>query len=213
MTKRSQQSRQTQAPAKRASASAPGKHRRRAVWWAVGIAAVIALVAVATVRSSEGGSAARVTKVAQPGATTSTGSGDVGERLATYMLVSLDGREVKVPAGKPGALFFMAGWCYSCVAEAVALDKLERHHGDRISVLAVSPDPTDTVASLTRFRKEVGARYPFAWDKEGTLARALAVNALDTTVVYDARGKIVFRDAVPSDLATLEAAFRTAGVS
>ena len=183
------------------------------MWWAVGVLAVVALVTVATVRSTTGGSAAEVTAVTTPGATASAGSGAVGEPLGTYALVSIDGQKIQVPAGKPGALFFMAGWCYSCVAEAAALDKLERRHGDRISVLAVSPDPTDTVASLTRFREEVGARYPYAWDKQGTLARALGVRALDTTVVYDARGKAVFRDAVPSDLQTLEAAFRKAGVS
>ncbi|MEX2210373.1 MAG: TlpA disulfide reductase family protein [Gaiellaceae bacterium] len=206
MTKRSQ------APAKRSSGSATPARRGR-VWWAVGVLAVVALVTVATVRSTTGGSAAEVTAVTTPGATASVGSGDVGAQLSTYVLVSIDGEKVKVPAGKPGALFFMAGWCYSCVAEAVALDKLERRHGERISVLAISPDPTDTPASLTRFRQEVGARYPYAWDKQGTLARALGVRALDTTVIYDARGKVVFRDAVPSDLQTLEAAFRKAGVS
>lgn len=121
---------------------------------------------------------------------------------------------MKVPAGKPGALYFMAGWCGSCLPEAVALGKLERGLGDRISVLAVSPDPSDSVSAIRQLRAAAGnPRYPFAWDQQGTLARALDVRALDTTPVYDARGKVVYRDAAPTDLATLKAAFRKAGVS
>ncbi len=36
---------------------------------------------------------------------------------------------------------------------------------------------------------------------------------LDTTIVFDARGRIVFRDAVPTDLPTLRSAFRKAGLT
>jgi thiol-disulfide isomerase/thioredoxin len=149
-----------------------------------------------------------------PATASVAGSGEVGERLATYSLTSIDGEPVKVAAGKPGAVYFMAGWCGSCLPEAEALGRLERGLGDRISVLAVSPDPSDSVSAIRGLRAAAGnPSYPFAWDRQGTLARALDVGALDTTLVYDARGKVVDRDPAPTDLATLKAAFRKAGVS
>lgn len=191
--------------------------RRRWLWWALAVAGAVTVVVLAVLASSRstsgGGASARPTEV--PSSTASVaGSGEVGERLATYSLTSIDGQPVKVSAGKPGALYFMAGWCGSCLPEAEALGKLERRLGDRISVLAVSPDPSDSVSSIRALRAAAGnPRYPFAWDQQGTLARALDVRALDTTLVYDARGKVVYRDAAPTDLATLRAAFRKAGVS
>jgi hypothetical protein len=44
------------------------------------------------------------------------------------------------------------------------------------------------------------------------LSGALAIRALDSTVVVDAGGRIVYRDAVPTDEATLRAALAEAGV-
>ena len=98
--------------------------------------------------------------------------------------------------------------------EAAALAELERRLGDRIAVVAVSADPTDSASTIRQLRTAAGdPRYPFAMDPQGSLARALDVAALDTTLVYDAHGEVVYRDAVPSDVSTLAAAFREAGVS
>jgi thiol-disulfide isomerase/thioredoxin len=191
---------------------------RRWLWWALpaGIAVLVALVVLSTTRSSSGGTSAQVSPAPATSGSASSGSqagtGQVGERLATYTLTSIDGQQVRVPAGKPGAIFFMAGWCGTCIGEAQALGELERRLGDRISVLAVSPDPSDSVSAIRQLRAAAGnPRYPFAWDRQSTLARALAVSTLDTTLVYDKRGEVVYRDGVPTDAATLESAFRKAG--
>ncbi len=142
------------------------------------------------------------------------GSGQVGERLARFSLSSIDGEQVSAPADKPGVVFFMAGWCGSCLPEAEALDQVRQRFGDRVSVLAVSSDPTDSETALRKFRAAAGdAGYPFAWDRDGALARRLAVSALDTTLVYDADGRVVFRDAGPTDAATLRSALAKAGLA
>jgi thiol-disulfide isomerase/thioredoxin len=215
-------------PARRSASSTvapkrtPEQARRRWLWWVLPTAAVAAVVVLAVISStrstSGGGESARVTETPAAGGPGSNGapggSGQVGEQLASSSLTSIDGQPVKVPSGKPGAVFFMAGWCATCYPEATALGELERRLGDRIAVLAVSPDPSDSVSAIRQFRSQAGnPRYPFAWDQQSTLARALEVSALDTTVVYDAGGKVVFRDAVPTDAETLEQAFRKAGVS
>jgi hypothetical protein len=72
--------------------------------------------------------------------------------------------------------------------------------------------PQHSVSTIRQLRTAAGdPRYPFAHDPQGSFARALDVTALDTTLVYDAYGEIVYRDAVPTDIDTLAAAFRDAG--
>ncbi len=211
----------TQRTAKSAAPTPKAHPQRRWLRWAVPLIAIAvlgALVIVSSMRSTSGeGAAAQVTEAptASDAPTgSSSGSGQIGERVASFTLTSIDGQPVKVPAGKPGAVFFMAGWCSTCIPETRALREVADRFGDRISVLAVSPDPSDSVSAIKQFRVAAGnPRYPFAWDPQGTLARAWEVSALDTTLVYDRRGKVVFRDGVPTDAETLEKAFRKAGVS
>ncbi len=141
------------------------------------------------------------------------GNGEPGSTVATFTTKDIDGRGVQVRRGKPGALFFFAGWCGSCIAEASALDRVERELGTRVAITAISPDPSDSIEAIRRFRRNAGApRYAFVWDSAGTLGTQFAVRALDTTIVYDADGKVVFRDAAVTDAQTLRKAFRKAGV-
>ena len=105
----------------------------------------------------------------------------------------------------------MAGWCGTCIPEAAALDRVERDLGDRVAILGVDADPSDSLDSLQRFVDTVGARYGFVFDGDGTLTQALGVRSLDTTVVVDAAGRIVFRDAGPTNEATLRDALARAG--
>ncbi len=141
------------------------------------------------------------------------GNGEPGSTVATFTATDVDGRGVHVRHGKPGALFFFAGWCGSCIAEASALDRVERELGTRVAITAISPDPSDSIEAIRRFRRNAGApRYAFVWDSAGTLGTQFAVRALATTSVYDADGKVVFRDAAVTDAQTLRKAFRKAGV-
>lgn len=144
---------------------------------------------------------------------TSGRQGEPGSRLAAFRTEDIDGRPVQLRPGKPGALFFFAGWCGSCVVEASALDRVERDLGRRVDIAAISPDPSDSLEAIRRFRRNAGyPRYPFVWDSAGTLATQFAVRALDTTIVYDRDGTVVFRDAAVTDVKTLREAFRKAGI-
>ncbi len=81
--------------------------------------------------------------------------------------------------------------------------------------------PTVAVRTLSgqTFRLPAGGQpigppgYQVAQDQGGKLAAAFAVRALDTTVVVNPAGRVVWRDAVPTDTATLQAALRTAGLA
>ncbi len=178
------------------------------------IALIAAVAAVSAGQKSQraGGQPISLSPPAS-GDPTSGRQGEPGSRLAAFRAEDIDGRPVQLGPGKPGALFFFAGWCGSCVVEASALDRVERALGPRVDIAAISPDRSDSVEAIRRFRRNAGyPRYPFVWDSAGTLSTPLAIRALDTTIVYDRDGKVVFRDAAVTDVKTLRDAFRRAGV-
>jgi hypothetical protein len=185
--------------------------RGRARWWVAGaaaLAAIAVLVAIASTRTtSAGSSSARAVGGARGG------SGQPGERVPGFVIASIDGASVRVPSGGPGALFFTTASCESCIPSSKALGVLKRRFGARAEVLWVSISPSDTIASVRAFQRAVGnPPYRAALDTSGALARSFRVTALGTAVVYDARGRVVFRGDEPQ-LPALKSAFAKAGLA
>ncbi len=187
---------------------------RRNVTIALGVLiGLVAAVAVISASKSTTQPAGAPVALGESSSDTATGKGELGSRVAAFTAEDIDGRAVQVRAGKPGALFFFAGWCGPCIVEASALGRVERALGGRVDITAISPDPSDSIEAIRRFRRNAGSpRYAFVWDSAGTLGTQFAVRALDTTIVYDRDGKVVFRDAAVTDVKTLRDAFRRAGV-
>ncbi len=69
----------------------------------------------------------------------------------------------------------------------------------------VSTDPEDTPRSIEEFRQR-GEIVPLPWaiDRSGEISRALGANALETTVIIDQEGEIVYRDTESTERKTLE---------
>lgn len=194
---------------------------RRTLWLvAVGVAAVIVLAMVATQRGagSQGGSNGAGTSDSAQQTTeqiqlSATGGSEVGDQAPQFSATTTAGDQFEMPPGKPAVIFFMAAWCLTCIPEAQALAEIHDEYGDKVSVLGVDVDPQMDLAMVGKFAQEADAEYGFIRDGDGTLAQALEVQALDTTVVLDAEGRIVFRDAVPTDGETLRDALKEAGLS
>ena len=70
----------------------------------------------------------------------------------------------------------------------------------------VSTDPQDTAQSIEGFRGrgEIEDVLPWAVDQEGQAAAALGVNALETTVILNENGEVVYRDTSSTDYETLQ---------
>lgn len=142
----------------------------------------------------------------------SGGTGDVGDPAPAVTITALDGYEVELPTDLPAVVFFFAGWCTTCVPEAQALGQLQDELGDTVVILAVDVDPTDTTQTIENFMAAAGdPPYPVAHDLNGALTQAFNVAALDTTVIINADGTVVYRDAVPTTLDQLRDAMRLAG--
>jgi len=170
----------------------------------VAAAALIALVALAASRSGTG--------AATGGGGSGSGSGS--GRAARLDVESLDGRRITVPRrGTPGALFFTVSSCISCIPSAQALSALNERLGGKAEVTMVDIDPSDPPDYLRAWGSEVGdPSYPLTIDTSGSAVRAYDIKALGTTVIYDARGRIVARMIEPG-MAELQAGFAKAGAS
>jgi len=73
-----------------------------------------------------------------------------------------------------------------------------------LNVLMISIDPSETEQSIEQFNDAAGIEEPLptALD-DGTIAREFAVNALETTIILDQEGEVVFRETGPKDEQTL----------
>lgn len=77
-----------------------------------------------------------------------------GERAPDFRLTTPDEDEFRLSdkRGKVVALYFMVGWCGSCIPESQAWDRLYPVYKDNgFELLMVSADPNDTAPALAPF--------------------------------------------------------------
>jgi len=156
-------------------------------WLAVG-AVALALVGVGLAAALGGRGGGQVGEEVSPG-----GVPDFTLRAASWA----GGREFVLSQnlGRPIVLYFMAGWCQTCIPETQALSRIKDEAGDRVHILVISSDPTETDQRMLRFKEVAGASDALFWaiDRGARLAQALGVVTLDTTIVLDAQGREVYR--------------------
>jgi peroxiredoxin len=179
------------------------------------IALVVASVLAAALLSAVAARAAQDpggATAAAPAATVTGTGAQVGATAPQVTGRAVDGRQVELRAGKPSVMFFFAGWCTSCIAEAAALGELHRERGDDVNIVAVSIDPGDTPDTIEAFMQAAGSPdYPVLHDADYSIRAAYEVTSLDVTVFTGADGKVAHRDAVPSTLDQLQDGLRRAG--
>lgn len=89
---------------------------------------------------------------------------------------------------------FWATWCVPCVKEMPALDQLARVAGERgLRVVALSADREGASVVRAFYEKNDIRHLPVAIDKLSRVARAVGIDGLPTTVLYDAGGREIGR--------------------
>ncbi|RYG22476.1 redoxin domain-containing protein [bacterium] len=115
----------------------------------------------------------------------------VGSTAPDFTVTGLDGKTVRLSSlrGSPVMLDFWATWCGPCVAALPHTQELfEKGKATGLKVLAISNENRETVAP---FIKENSYTFPTALDTTGEAGKAYQTNAIPTTVVIDAQGKLV----------------------
>jgi thiol-disulfide isomerase/thioredoxin len=95
--------------------------------------------------------------------------------------------------GKPVLINMWATWCGPCVLEMPMLDTLAAKHKDKLRVVTVSQDlgNADKVAKFYETRK---FSYLQPWlDPDNNMSFHYNTGVLPTTVLYDAKGREVWR--------------------
>ena len=96
-------------------------------------------------------------------------------------------------AGKPLLVNFWATWCAPCIQEMPTLDALAAREGEVLTVLAVSEDRQGRDKADAFFEEHDFAALEPYLDPEMELLAELQLDTLPTTILYDARGREVWR--------------------
>jgi thiol-disulfide isomerase/thioredoxin len=100
----------------------------------------------------------------------------------------------------------MAYWCGTCLPEAQALAQLKLDYGEEISIVALDVDPSSTPAALAQFKAASGnGTYTWAFDTGQKVTAGYEVAALDTTLILNREGHVVYRDQYATTYQTLKA--------
>ncbi len=96
--------------------------------------------------------------------------------------------------GQVVVINFWATWCAPCIQEMVFLDRLQGDsHGKPLTVLALSEDAGGIpVARAFLTRQKFGYLKPFA-DPASTVAQALGIRGLPTSIILDRYNRQVLR--------------------
>ena len=165
-----------------------------------GILVAVVLVGALIWNASQGPSAPAIERVDRIGA-------QLGEIAPDFTLLTLDGGQFTLidVQGKPAIIFFMAYWCGPCIPEAQALAQLKQEYGNGINIIAVDVDPSSNVDLLSQFKQASGnGEYTWGFDIDQKMTASYRVRALDTTLVLDADGYVIYRDEYPTSYNTLK---------
>jgi len=118
-----------------------------------------------------------------------------GKPAPAAAFVDRSGKTVRIAdfAGRPVLVNLWATWCAPCLAEMPALDRLAAREADNLAVLAVSQDlegwrAVDKFFAPGKFK----ALTPYL-DQPNELALAVGARGLPVSIVYDARGRELWR--------------------
>ena len=95
--------------------------------------------------------------------------------------------------GRPLLVNLWATWCAPCVVEMPSLDRLAEREGERVQVLALSEDLGGRELVTQFFAARNFRRLDPYLDGEMAVMTALRIDTLPTTILYDARGREVWR--------------------
>ena len=85
---------------------------------------------------------------------------------------------------------FWATWCPPCRMEFPFLQEAWEKYADRVDVIAMSIEKTDTLKVLKNFAKENGLTFNIGRD-ENNLLDKMRGDAIPTTLIVDRDGKVV----------------------
>ena len=125
--------------------------------------------------------------------TVSDGYYQVGDQIEDFTVTTYDGREIslyKILEEKDMVLLNLwATWCGPCGNEFPAMQEAYAQYQDKVEIIALSVEPTDTDEVLAEYVQEKGMTFCVAKDTAGLESR-IRHDGIPTSVVVDRFGTI-----------------------
>ncbi len=119
----------------------------------------------------------------------------LGGKIADFTVTTYDGQTVtlsEVLKEKEAVLInIWATWCGPCRNEFPFMEEAYKQYSDKVEIIALSCEPTDTNDMLADFAAQMGMTFKVAQDTVG-MADKFNVSAIPTSVMVDRFGTICF---------------------
>ena len=123
----------------------------------------------------------------------------VGSQMLDFTIETYDGRTISLyETLKEKELVLIniwASWCGPCRNEFPFMEEAYKAYSDRVEIIAVSCEPTDTNESIGEFAGELGITFPMGKDT-ANLAYLFQAQYIPTSVIVSKTGKVEFIDSV-----------------
>lgn len=123
-------------------------------------------------------------------------SAQPGQQLPSIMIQTLDGQSFNTEnfdnEGKPFVLSFWATWCRPCITELTAIDEIYQEWLEEgFKLIAVSTDNARTRNNVLPMVNGRGWEFEFYIDENGDFQRAMGVNMIPHTFIFDGKGNLI----------------------
>jgi len=118
------------------------------------------------------------------------------DKAPDFEVTTIDGETISLEQsladGKPVVVYFTASWCPTCARNWPAMSEVYPEFEDRLTMVAISIDPTDTEDVIRKLSEERGFTFPSTEGKPQIMID-FGVSGQATTVGVDRDGNIVFK--------------------
>jgi len=132
---------------------------------------------------------------------------EVGNIAPTFSIIDINNKETSLEdfRGKKVIIGFFATWCTPCQIEATRIKQIDDEtNGNKFIVYQIGVDPKEDIQALQNFKSNFGNDDWFVGSSLD-IAKQYNVKSLDTTIIIDEQGKILYRDnGIPASLKDLK---------
>lgn len=118
------------------------------------------------------------------------------DKAPDFEVTTIDGETISLSQsledGKPVVVYFTASWCPTCARNWPAMSEVYPEFEDRLTMVAISIDPTDTEEVIRKLSEERDFRFPSTAGHPEIMID-FGVSGQATTVGVDRDGYIAFK--------------------
>jgi len=128
-----------------------------------------------------------------PTSSASSGRYSLGDKMDDFTITTADGKELSLYSileeKKMVLINFWASWCGPCAAEFPYMQASYELYKDKVEVLALDIESTDTDEYIIEYGTQLGLTFPLASERAG-LAERFGITAYPCSVAVDRFGTI-----------------------